>query len=238
MASLVASTGARALVGYMAVLALCLACRQIHAQQADTRQAAEITFDLPSQPLKQALAQYDAQTNLSVFFPSELADGRTSTAVHGSFSPEAALRRLLEGTGLNVRAAAADAFVLVPAPQGSHPAAAPPIPAMPRQYDGLVQSRVYQALCERKSLALGDYRLALHVQLAPSGHVQEARLLDTTGNKARDAAIVETVERVDLGQPPSEPARAFVLLVKPVRCAAGAGQADACRLPCGRQANR
>ncbi|KDP88700.1 hypothetical protein CF70_028930 [Cupriavidus sp. SK-3] len=234
MASLVASPGARALVCYMVVLALSLAGQQVHAGQPAT----EMTFDLPAQPLKQALAQYDAQTSLSVFFSSELAAGRTSNAVHGSYSPEAALRKLLEGTGLNVQAAAADAFVLVPGARNPDMAVAQPPASAQRQYEGTVQSQIYQALCARTALALGDYRLALYVQINASGHVQRVRLLDTTGDKARDAAIIETVERVDLGQPPADPAKAFVLLVKPVRCDTAAAQSGPCRLPCGRQASR
>ncbi|NUA30690.1 STN domain-containing protein [Cupriavidus basilensis] len=238
MASLVASPGARVLVVYMAVLALCLACQQTRAQQPANRGAVEMAFDLPAQPLKQALAQYDAQTSLSVFFSSELAAGRTSTAVHGTFSPENALRKMLEGTGLSVQAAAADAFVLVPAPRYADAAVAQPPASAARQYEGAVQSQVYQALCARPALALGDYRLALYVQLNAAGHVAHVRLLDTTGDKARDAAIIETVEHVDVGQPPGDPAKAFVLLVKPVRCDAAAARSGSCQPPCGRQASR
>src|SRR6478752_6559979 len=112
MASMVASTRAHARVACAAALALGLMCQAVHPQPADK---AGILFDLPAQPLKKALELYDARASLSVFFPSGLAEGKTSTAVHGVFSPEEALRRLLEGTGLAVQAAAADAFVLVPA---------------------------------------------------------------------------------------------------------------------------
>lgn len=240
MASWVASSGARVLAGcmagyvagYMAIMALSLACVPARAQQP----GAELAFDLPAQPLKQALAQYDALTSLSVFYSSELADGRTSSAVQGRFTPEAALRRMLQGTGLDVQAAAAGAFVLVPAMRGPELAAEPPAAGARRQYEGTLQSRVHQALCARAALSLGDYRLALAVQIDGAGHMQQVRLLDTTGDQARDAAIIETVRRVDLGQPPGDPARAFVLLVKPVRCDAAALLAGSCRPACGRQA--
>jgi hypothetical protein len=206
MASMVASTGALALVGCMALL-------------VSTRPAAaEMSFDLPAQPLKQALAQYDAQTSVSVFFPSELADGRTSTEVRGRFEPEQALRRLLEGTGVGMRAVAGDAFVLVPeALAGDAPAAAAQVAptVFPRVYEGRVQSRIWQALCAREGVALGGYRLALSIRIDAAGRVHDARLLDTTGDRARDALILDTVRRVDVGQGPGDSSRPFVLLSRP-----------------------
>lgn len=236
MARLVASPSARALVGYLTLLVLCMACQKLRAQQATPDGMAEIAFDLPAQPLKQALAQYDRLTSLSVFFPSELVEGRSSAPVHGRYRPEDALRRLVEGTGLAVQAAASDAFVLVPAPRPPDAPAPDATTSRQRQIDGAVQARIYRALCARPSLAFGEYRLALRVRIDASGHVRQVRLLDTTGDKARDAAIVETLEQVDVGLSPTDPSRPFVLLVHPVHCDARAAQAGACRPACERQA--
>ncbi|WP_035824116.1 secretin and TonB N-terminal domain-containing protein, partial [Cupriavidus sp. SK-4] len=100
MACLAASTGARALAGCAAAISLATSL----AWPGVGRAAAEMAFDLPAQPLKATLSRYDAQTNMSVFYPSELAEGRTSHAVHGTLTPEQALHRLLQGTGLAARA--------------------------------------------------------------------------------------------------------------------------------------
>jgi len=207
MASIVAYTGVRPLMGCMAVLALSLACCQVRA-------SAEILFDLPAQSLKVALEKFDATTNLSVFFSSELAAGKVSNAVHGFFLPQQALQMLLEGTGLTIQSVADDAFVLVPLAGKAASAQVATVFAS-RYFDGLVQEGIRKALCARSDLALGTYRLAMLVKMDTGGQVQEARLLDTTGNRQRDAAIVSEVQKVQLSQPPLAPEKPFVILIKP-----------------------
>ncbi len=215
------SSLASSLTACMTVLALALASPGAYAQPIAAR-GPLIVFDLPAQPLRLALEQFDARTSLSVFFPSALAEGRTSSAVHGLFTPEQALHRLLEGTGLTVQPAAREAFVLIAAegaaaaPSGSQPPGQDEAPAGPRRlYDALVQARVRQALCATPGIALGAFRLALRLRIAASGQVREARLLDTTGDAARDAAILRAVRQVEIGHAPEDPARPFVLLVRP-----------------------
>ena len=207
MANIVAYTGVRPLMGCMAALALSLVCHQVRA-------GTEILFDLPAQSLKVALEKFDASTNLSVFFSSELAAGKISSAVQGFFLPQQALQMLLEGTGLTIQSVADDAFVLVPVvgkASHSHPVAT----SASRYFDGLVQEGIRRALCAREDLALGTYRLAMLVKMGQDGQVQEARLLDTTGNRQRDAAIVSEVQKVQVSQAPSTPEKPFVILIKP-----------------------
>jgi hypothetical protein len=225
-----AFTAARPLAGRMAALtigAISLVCQIAYAQapagaveSLDPAATAAMAFDLPALPLSQALEQYDARTSVSVFFPSELVAGRISHAVQGYFSPEQALRLLLEGTGLMLQSAAEQAFVLAPesGPPAVTDAAANPVPLpapMPRSYDAVLQSTIMQTLCARPDLALGQYRLALRVRIDATGHVRQVRLLDTTGNARRDTAIVDTLQGIALGQAPADPARPFVLLVQP-----------------------
>lgn len=230
------------------MLAGCMAVLSTGAQLAgaaigDVPEAmAERMFDWPSLPLKDALARYDASTGVSVFFPSALVEGRRAAAVRGRFAPEEALRRLLEGSGLKARAVAPDSFVLLPVepadipepePQATMPSAA----ESARAYGGWVQLRLLQALCARDDLVLGSYRLALRVRIDGKGRVAQARLLDTTGDRRRDAAIVESVERVEIGWPPADPSRPFVVLMRPQPvdappvCAAGTGRHPARATP-------
>jgi hypothetical protein len=200
--------------------AIGLVCQIAYAQAPESVVPA-MAFDLPALPLSQALEQYDARTSVSVFFPSELVAGRVSHAVHGYFSPEQALRLLLEGTGLMLQSAAEQAFVLAPEsgpPAVTDAAAANPVPLpapMSRSYDAVLQSTIMQTLCAHPDLALGQYRLALRVRIDATGRVRQVRLLDTTGNARRDAAIVDTLQGIALGQAPADPARPFVLLVQP-----------------------
>lgn len=210
MASYVASTRARSLMGYMAALTFGMACPGIPAHASEVA----MLFDLPAQPLKQALEKFDAQTNLSVFYSSELAVNRMSGAVHGLFSKQQALHKLLEGTGLTVKSAAQDAYVLMPI-EIAAPAPDQAVFTASRAYDGLVQLRIQQALCARDDLALGTYRLALRVQLDNGGRVQDARLLDTTGDRVRDAEVIKVMQRLDMGSTPPLSGKPFVIVVRP-----------------------
>lgn len=188
--------------------------------------AGAMAFDLAAQPLKNALALYDARTSLSVFYPSALAEGKSSSAVQGVFTAAEALRRLLDGTGLSVQAVAPDAFVLVPDGPGAAATAASPAGALPQAgaplSDGeLVQSHVFEALCAAPGVSLGGYRLALRMLVGESGRVREVRLLDSTGSLARDSAILAALRTLDIGRAPADAAHPFVLLVRP-RAAGGA----------------
>ena len=71
------------------------------------------TFDVPAQPLAQAIAQYERQSGVRVSFDSAAAAGRESHSVLGNLSAEAALRQLLEGTGVRYRFIAPKAVALV-----------------------------------------------------------------------------------------------------------------------------
>lgn len=176
---------------------------------------AEAAFDLPALPLDEALARYDALTHLSVFFASALVEGRRSAALRGRLAPAEALHRLLEGSGLQARAVAPDAFVLMRAAETTAPTAPAPEANAGREAsdNARVQAALLQALCAR-DLTLGRYRLALRVRIDGAGRVAQARLLDTTGDARRDAAIVATVARATLAPPPADPRQPFVVLLR------------------------
>jgi iron complex outermembrane receptor protein len=58
------------------------------------------TFDIPSQPLAQALTGFGRQSGLQIAVDTAATTGKTSGAVSGTMAVEEALRRLLAGTGL------------------------------------------------------------------------------------------------------------------------------------------
>lgn len=61
---------------------------------------ARLAADIPPQPLAEALAAYARQTGLQLVFVSEIARGKTSKGAPAGLTLEAALTRLLDGTGL------------------------------------------------------------------------------------------------------------------------------------------
>lgn len=61
------------------------------------------SFNIPAQPLTNALNQFGRQSGLQVAFPAEASQGVRSNAVVGSFTPQEALAQLLQGTGVSYR---------------------------------------------------------------------------------------------------------------------------------------
>jgi outer membrane receptor protein involved in Fe transport len=59
-----------------------------------------LSRDIPPQPLAEALAAYARQTGLQLIYESELVRDLTSKGAPAGLAPNAALARLLEGTGL------------------------------------------------------------------------------------------------------------------------------------------
>lgn len=62
-----------------------------------------ITYAIAPAPLDAALAAFGDRSNLQVLYPAELARGLRSPGVSGTLTREAALARLLAGTGLTFR---------------------------------------------------------------------------------------------------------------------------------------
>lgn len=220
-----------------AMAALCLLWKVAAAQQlgspplatpvpalsSATSAASSYDFNIAAQPLAVALEQYGAISGRPVFFDSSLVAGRTSAALQGTYAPEAALRKLLDGTGLTLDYAEpgqADAFVLraadpvsaaapAPAPEDSEPPSA-------RRYDGLLQTRIWEAFCDSPLAGPGDYRTALRFRVDATGQIAEARLLHSTGERERDLALLAILQTIRLDEPPPpEMAQPIYMVILP-----------------------
>ncbi|ATD62478.1 hypothetical protein CNX70_21765 [Janthinobacterium svalbardensis] len=185
-----------------------------------------IAFNIPAQPLNAALNQYADSTGQLALFPSDLVHARTSTPVHGLHSAEGALRILLQGTGLMAdkrSSGLGQTFILKEAGM----AAAAPASAVPRHglaelfredgYAGLVQMRIWQALCSDARTRPGNYTSLLQFYLEPDGRIGAVRLLGSSGDARRDAALLHTLRAVHTGRlPPAAIARQrLTMLVAP-----------------------
>jgi hemoglobin/transferrin/lactoferrin receptor protein len=71
--------------------------------QTVTEPTAMHTFDIPAQPLANALKAFGRQSGLQVSLAAEAARGASSVAVSGSLTTDLALAQMLEGTGLQYR---------------------------------------------------------------------------------------------------------------------------------------
>jgi hypothetical protein len=73
-------------------------------------------FDIKAQPLAEALMAFGAQTGAIVMASSELTTGKTSRPVTGQLSPQEALIRILQGTGLKFETSANGTILIVREP--------------------------------------------------------------------------------------------------------------------------
>ncbi|MCW5797358.1 MAG: TonB-dependent receptor [Nitrospira sp.] len=85
----------------------------------------KIHYQISPQPLNMALRDFALASGLQVSFPDDVAHGRTSPEVAGSYTPEEALSALLAGSGLSFRFTSVDTVTL----ERGGPSMAPTAPA-------------------------------------------------------------------------------------------------------------
>lgn len=74
------------------------------------------TFDIPAQPLSQALMAFGRQSGMQIAVDSSAVAGKTSVPVAGSMTADQALRQLLSGSGLTYQFTSANAVTVAGAP--------------------------------------------------------------------------------------------------------------------------
>ncbi len=92
-----------ALAGAVLLGCSALLANAVHAAENPSSNAAQqqsLSFNIPAQPLDDALAAYGIATGTQVLYGAPLTEGLKSTAVNGTYTREQALARLLSGTGL------------------------------------------------------------------------------------------------------------------------------------------
>ena len=108
----------------------------------------KFTFDLPQLPLSESLKEYARVSGQQIIFTEDLVWGAQSRPLHGSFSADEALTRLLQGTGLSVEHSGAGILVRreqhaeVPR-EAPRPPPSPPPAALPQEdvvVTGLIHS--------------------------------------------------------------------------------------------------
>ncbi|CAN7672191.1 TonB-dependent receptor [Bosea sp. LjRoot237] len=102
-----------------------LGCFATQPVLAQAPAAASATINIPAQTLSSALIAFSRQTRIEIFVPSSLAAGKRSSAVAGAQAPEAALQRLLSGTGLTYRFTGARSVTVEAIPSAAAVGAAP-----------------------------------------------------------------------------------------------------------------
>jgi hypothetical protein len=154
-------------------------------------------FDIPSQPLEDALYAFDTATGIDVFVDGGNVGGRRSMTIQGYFTPLDALRTMLAGTGLEAETIGPKAITLaLSEPQDTANS------STYRNYSALVQNAVVRALCADPDIRPGGYRIAVQLWLAPTGIVSAANLLSSTGNPDRDRRVRRVLAGIAVSKPP------------------------------------
>lgn len=167
-----------------------------------------VWFDIPAQPLAQALTRFGEQAGLAVLVDSALTSGRHSTAIHGYYLPPIALQMLLRESGLTAHYTNADAFTVVadlarkeysPAPM-NNAGDTSTLGLGGNRYAVVLQRALQRSLCQSPQTRPGAYRAALQLWLAADGSAQRVELLHSTGSISRDEAILVRLRglRLDL----------------------------------------
>ncbi len=207
MAAVVALMGIAAVQG--------MAAERSGREANPTRQ---ILFDVPAQPLESALESYSVTSGWQVIYNGSLEDGRRSSDLKGSFTPDAALRELLAGTGLIPQYKAVDSVILVPDPMAAlaPDEIADDVDPSLRSYYGLIQTALTRAFCASPQIRTGSYRMAVSFWIGKSGTVTRMAPLNSTGRSDIDESFSRAVGSLSVGAaPPAGFAQPVVLLVTP-----------------------
>ncbi|MFL9711730.1 TonB-dependent siderophore receptor [Methylobacillus sp. Pita1] len=82
--------------------------------QADT---GKLAFDIPAEPLEQAVNRIAKQADVQVLLASSLASGKSSPTLKGQYTAREALEKLLAGSGLTIQDKGGNSFIITAAPQ-------------------------------------------------------------------------------------------------------------------------
>ena len=188
-------------------------------------------FQIPAQPLADALRAYGLITGISVLAPSGALRQRYSNAVQGGLPAPEALQRLLSGTGLQAHFPAANAAI-IQLPAGDTPATPPLPPESGRialdaidavhadgadygAYVSGVQAQLLRVLCRSALTRPGSYRLALRLRIAASGSVATLKQAGSTGRPLRDALISRSLRAQVFEPPPPAMPQPITILLRP-----------------------
>lgn len=189
------------------------------------------SFDIAAQPLASALERYGDATGREVLYNTSLVQGRNARAVEGVFTPEMALQKLLDGTGLSASFLADRSFVLRPAVMPGPPPAGQPAPAaLEQQYYARIQTSLREAFCASNGARAGRYRVVVEFWIDPQGMVSRHERLGSAGRPDLDSGIDGTLQGLRIGAPPPDGFRqpVLVMIVPEARgVTMGCGPADA-----------
>ncbi|MFZ0836074.1 MAG: TonB C-terminal domain-containing protein, partial [Xanthobacteraceae bacterium] len=138
--------------------------------------------------------------------------GHHSQSIKGVFDPTAALHLLLEGSGLTGKFIGPNTITITQTAEIG-PALLSAKAAL--AYYGVIQAAVTAALCQSTNTRPGSYRVAIQYWIGPAGGVSRVRLIGSSGDGARDDAIIRAIQMVVLQPELSQLPQPVTLAIEP-----------------------
>lgn len=106
-------------------LAALASCALLLSDPVPARDEFSRTVSQPAQPLSEALAALGEEFGVTILAPGELVRGKSASAVSGALTIDAAVSRLLAGTGLSSQRTSNGAIMIQAGPTSAGPSAKP-----------------------------------------------------------------------------------------------------------------
>ncbi|EOW2136476.1 TPA: STN domain-containing protein [Stenotrophomonas maltophilia] len=174
-------------------------------------------YDIPAQPLEQAVERFSVISGWSVMYPGDLAAGRSSHALRASLPPLPALRMLLQDSGIEAEVIGEQRVVLR---RGMSSVAEPvvgvdlPDTERRRRYGGL-QQRLRAVFCDDPEIAPGRYAATLRFRIDGAGQVSRPELLSGSGSDRRDARLLQAMQGLVLATEAAALPQPVTLQIRP-----------------------
>jgi hypothetical protein len=187
----------------------------VSAAELKTGSKEPVMFNIPSQPLADALVAYGAATGLEVYYDGTLALGKRSAAVEGSFTAAHGLEILLDGTGYWPRATARDTFTLISLQHAELPARVTQSQLRQHeQYFAALQAGITAALCDAD--AGYQKQIIFSFWVTGAGAIYGAKILGSAYDASNSARIIERIDKINIGtSSPAEVPQPITMAVYP-----------------------
>jgi hypothetical protein len=183
----------------------------------------EQDFHIAAEPLDQALAAYAKASGVDILYDQAVTEKLTSKPLLGRYTEAAALRTMLQGTGLTSRFTGRKAALVFrqgepPPPSPSERAALPTVrldlaqvrpPVMIGEdasafeaYAAGAEAQIRDFLSRDPAVNGATFRVILAVQVAESGLIERASLAQGSSNGGRDDHIRRVLAGQALPKPP------------------------------------
>jgi hypothetical protein len=188
---------------------------------------APLAYDIPAEPLEQALTKLGAEARIDLLYENGIVAGKRSTPITGVMSRQAALEAMLRGTGLLYRFTGPRAALVfppdrLPAPASSHDRTEPSSPRMMlgvlrvrpvtmigkapeasyEPFGEALQSQIYGRLKSDPRIGARPFHARIAVGVDEAGVIRSIEVVKSTGDRKLDLAIRSALNDLALGGAP------------------------------------